>query len=165
METVYLKKIGEVKKMKLQLEKKLKVKIKITRGRVDFEGSSLDEFDALQVFEAVAFGFGVRKALRLLEEDIIFRRIHIKEYTKRNLKDVKARLIGTHGKTRKTISLITDCDVLIGESEVGILGFVEDVENASIAIINVIKGAKQANAYAYLERMNRVKKKEGQPDL
>src|SRR3989338_8813246 len=115
METVYLKKIGEVKKLKFQLEKKLDVKLKIVKGRVDIVGTAVDEYDAVRVFDAIGFGFSVRKALKLKEDDTIFKLVHIKEYTKRNLRDVKARLIGTHGKTKKTISEISGCEVIIGE--------------------------------------------------
>jgi KH domain-containing protein len=164
METVYLKKIGEVRKLKPELEKKLNVAITISKGRVTMKGSSLDEYDALKVFEAIGFGFGVRKALKLKEEDSVFKIVHIKEHTKRNLTDIKSRLIGTHGKTRKTISVISGCEVVIGESDVGIIGYVEDVERAETAVISLIKGSKQANTYRYLERMNRAKK-EGQPDF
>ena len=164
METVYLKKIGEVKKLKFQLEKKLDVKLKIVKGRVDIVGTAVDEYDAVRVFDAIGFGFSVRKALKLKEDDTIFKLVHIKEYTKRNLRDVKARLIGTHGKTKKTISEISGCEVIIGESDVGIIGYAEDVESAEIAVINLIKGSKQANIYRYLERMN-LAKKHSQPDF
>jgi len=158
METIYIKRVGEVRKNKQELESKLKVKIRIVKGNVSFSGDSMDEFGAKQVLEAIAFGYSAMKALRLLKEDFVFKRMHIHDYTKRNLKDIKSRLIGTHGRTRKLISKISECDVLVGDGDVGIIGHVEDVENTENAIVNLIKGSKQSNTYRYLEKMNRLKR-------
>jgi len=158
METIYCIRVGEVKKNKASLEKKLGVKLSIVGGRVQVVGGSLDEFTATQVLDAISFGFSARKAVRLVEEDFIFRTVHIKEFTKRSLKDIRSRLIGTRGKTRKTISEISGCDVMIKESEVGIIGYVEDVDNVVTAITHIIMGTKQSNMYKYLEKMNRVRK-------
>lgn len=160
METIYIKKIREFSKAIKDIEKKLKIKIEIKDHRVVYEGDSIDEYAAAQVFEAINFGFPIKKSLELSDAEVIFKRIHIKEYTKRNLKDVQARLIGTQGKTKKTISDITNCEVLIKDGEVGILGDVESVDNACTAVVHIIKGSKQSNMYQFLERMNREKKKE-----
>jgi len=154
-----LNKTGDVRKNKDDLEKKLKVRLEIIGRRVNFEGDSVDEFVALQVFDAINFGFSVRKALLAREEGFIFRRVHLKSHTKRNLYDVKARLIGTKGKTRKTMSEISGCEIMIKESEAGIIGEAERVDDVERAIIHLIEGAKQGNMYKFLERMNRERKK------
>jgi len=158
METVFVGKIREIRKLRIDLEKKLNVKIKILGNKITVVGAPLNEYDAVKVFDAVHFGFSVRKALLLKQEDFVFRKIHIKDYTKRNLRDVKARLIGKYGKTRKIISEISGCEILVNDSEVGIIGYVENVEDASVAIISLIKGSKQTNMYKYLEKMNKTHK-------
>ena len=158
MEYHYIERMKDVKKHQPELEKKLRVKIKIEGKKVFFKGAAIDEYDAGLVFDAIAFGFSLKKALALKDEEMIFRIIHIKTHTKRNLGAVLARLIGTRGKTKKTISEISGCEVLIKDSEVGIICDAENVENVEQAIINIIKGSKQANMYRYLERMNRAKK-------
>ncbi len=160
MEEVYVKKIKDIKKNKDEVERKLNVKLTIVGNKISYEGDSIDEYEASLVFEAISFGFSVRVALNLKIEENTFKVVHIKDHTKRKLKDIKSRLIGTQGKTRRIISDISNCYVLINESDVGIIGYVEDVENASTAIISLIKGSKQANMYQYLERMNRTKKEE-----
>jgi len=120
----------------------------------------LDEFEAEKVFDAINFGFSAKKALLLLNEDSLFRKVHIKDFTKRNdLRAVRARLIGLHGKTRKTIEEISGCYLVITDSDVGIIGDAEYIDEAVTAIINLIKGAKQSNTYFFLERMNKEKKK------
>ncbi|MFH1802707.1 MAG: hypothetical protein ABH864_04655 [archaeon] len=158
METVYVKKISNVLKSRKELEEKLGVKIKVVKSDVTFSGETLKEYDALQVFEAIKFGFSVKKALLLKNEDYVFRIVHIKEHTKRNLADVKSRLIGKKGKTRRVFAATSGCEILITDAEVGIIGDVMDVENAEIAVINLIKGSKQTNMYKFLEKQNKIKK-------
>jgi KH domain-containing protein len=160
MEEIYVKRISQVINNKDELEKKLKVKISIKGKKVIFDGDSVDEFDAENVFSAINFGFSAKRALLLRSEDILFRKVHIKDHTKRNdMKAVRARLIGTHGKTRMTIEEIAGCDIVVTDSDVGIIGDAESIDEAVIAIVNLIKGSKQSNAYFFLERMNAEKKK------
>ncbi len=160
MEQVYIHKTKTIKKKKQELEKRLNVHIDINRGQVSFEGSPVDEYGAALVFEAIAFGFSIQKALLLLEEDYQFRKIHIRDYTRRkNLRDVLARIVGTKGKTRRTVETISGCFLIIHDHDVGIIGESESIENAVTAITRIIKGSKQANMYKYLERMNRIRNK------
>lgn len=160
-ETIFLEKTTEVKRNLKKLQEKLNVKIKIVGRKAIIEGAPLDEYEAKQVFDAINFGFSAQKALTLADEDIAFRKIHIRDFTKRkNLKEVKARLIGSQGRTKKTIENISNTEIIIHDNEIGIIGSAESIENAITALTNIIKGSKQANVYKYLEKMN-VKKDEG----
>jgi ribosomal RNA assembly protein len=158
METFYVRKIAETKKLKKELEAKLNVRLEIKGNYIVVDGSSLDEYDASRIFGAIGFGFSVRKALLLKGDEMIFKIVHIKSHTKRNLKDVLSRIIGKKGKTKRTISEISGCEILIKDGEVGIIGDVESVEDTETAIINLIKGSKQSNTYRYLEKRNKIKK-------
>lgn len=159
METIFIRKIREIIQNKKNLEKFLRVQITLKDHFVSFEGNSLDEYEAALVFNAIGFGFSAAKALMLKNEEFSFRRVRIKEHSKRNLREIKSRVIGTKGKTRRTMSDISGCEIIIKESEIGILGYTEDVESVEQAIINVIKGSKQGNMYQYLQKMNQLKKK------
>lgn len=161
-ETVYVKKILEVKKNKKELEEKLNVKLTINKNQVSIKGETLDEYDAHKVLEAIQFGFSAKRALLLKNEDYDLKIIKIKEHTKRNLADVKSRLIGKKGKTRRVFAETSSCEILITDTEVGIIGDVLDVENAETAVINLIKGSKQTNMYKFLEKQNQ-RKKESTP--
>lgn len=160
METIHVRNIKEVTKNKSLMENKLKVKINILGNKVTFNGNSLEEYDTKCVLDAINFGFSARKALLLTGEDTIFRIIHIKSHTKRNLKDIQARLIGKKGKTKRIIAEISGCEVLVREGEVGILGDFESVKDTEVGIINLIKGSKQSNTYRFLEKRNRQKKED-----
>lgn len=162
MEMLFVEKPSVVRREKHELEQQLGVKVSVLGRRISLEGAAVNEYIALLVVEALALGFTLKQALSLKDEDKVFRKIHIRDFTRRkNLHDVRARLIGREGKTKRTIEEISDCDVVIGESVVGIIGNATTVDSAVQAAINVIKGSKQANAYRYLERMNTEKKKHG----
>lgn len=160
METMILEKTGELKKRKEELEKKLNVEISIKGKQVTISGEAIEEYEASMIIDAISLGFSIKEALTIKNEETIFKKIRIKDFTKRkDLYEVKSRLIGTKGKTKRTLEEISGCRVVIGDSEVGIIGSAEDVESTVTAAANIIRGTKQANAYRYLERMNTLKKK------
>jgi ribosomal RNA assembly protein len=162
MEYLIVEKPSIVRREKRAIEQQLGVKVSVSGKTVSLDGSAFDEFVASRVVEALALGFTLKQALTLRDEDRVFRRIHIRDFTRRKeLRDVRSRLIGREGKTKRTIEEISDCDVIISESDVGIIGGAAEVESAMQAAINIIRGTKQANAYRYLERMNTEKKKYG----
>jgi len=161
METLIFENISKIVKNKKLLEEKLKVKITTNKKQITIDGDPLDEYEAEKVLEAIDFGFTTNQSLNLTDPDFEFRKLNIKDYTRRkNLREVKARIIGTKGKTKKTLEDISGCSLIIKDNAVGILGPIDAVESATIAIGNLIKGTKQGNIYRYLEKMNKMKKEE-----
>ncbi len=161
MEQITFENTAELKRTKEELEKALKVKITIKEKEVTIEGEAVDEYEASIVLGAIALGFSAKKALLLKNEEMIFRKLHIKDYTRRkNLSEIKARLIGTGGKTKKTIEELSNTEIVIKNNEVGIIGEAESIDFATTAIINIIRGSKQANVYHYLEEKNRINEEE-----
>lgn len=158
METFYVRKIKDIIQNKEEIEKKLETKLQISGNNITIDTTAIKEFEAESVFEAINFGFSIRKALLLAKEDYAFRKIKIKDHTKRNLAAIKSRLIGKKGKTKRVFSDISNCEILIKESEVGIIGDIIDVEGTETAIISLIKGSKQSNMYRFLEKQNKRKK-------
>ena len=156
MQTITFQKLKELKRAKNELEKKLNIEIKIQRKNITFKGDPLEEYEASVILDAIKFGFSAKRALALKEESKIFRIVNIKKITrKKNLKEVRARIIGKEGKTKRTIENIADCDIIIKDNEIGIIGDVDSIEELITAITSLIKGKKQSNTYRYLERMNR----------
>ena len=112
-----------------------------------------DEYIAEKVIDALNFGFPFSTAMLIKNEDFIFEILNIKNYTKRkDLERVRARIIGKKGKTLKTLSLLTLCYFELKDNYAGIIGDAEYIKNAQEAIIFLIKGAKQANVYSFLEK-------------
>ncbi|MEK6928250.1 MAG: KH domain-containing protein [Nanoarchaeota archaeon] len=166
METIYLPKARDVKENLKLLKEKLNLEIKLEGHKVTFEGEAVDELAAEKVFNAIEFGFTVHQSLQLIDPDILFVKIKMKSATRRkDMKDVRGRIIGREGKTKRTIESISDCEVVINGNEVGIIGLVDNIEAATTGIKNIAKGSKQANVYNYMERMNAEKKKFTKDDL
>ena len=161
METIYLEKTTELKRAKRELEKKLNVKIEIQDKEAIVEGDSLDEYEAIQIIEAISFGFSASKALLLKEPEYAFRKLHIGEFSgKRKLTVIKSRLIGRHGKTKKTIEDVSNSYIIIQENEIGIISPTESIEFVITALINLMKGTKESNIYRYLEKINKTRREE-----
>ncbi len=98
-------------------------------------------------------GFPFAIALLIKEEDFILEIMNIKDYTSRkDLETIRARIIGKDGKTLKTLVNLTQCHFEVNENFVGILGAPEHIKYAQEAVISLIKGTKQSNVYAYLEK-------------
>ncbi len=161
METIIFSKTSELRRAQAELEKKLGVSITIKGRKVEIEGEPIKEYEASLVLDAINFGFSAQKALLLKDEDMAFRKIPIKNFTRRkNLMDVKARIIGTKGQTLRTIKEISGCHLELRDNTVGIIGPTLSIEEATTALTNLIKGSKQANVYRYLEQINKTKKLE-----
>ena len=153
MEKVICEKIPRIIKNQQKLEKKLGVKIK-TRGKeVILEGQPEDEYIAEKIIEALEFGFPFSIVLLIKEQDYLFEVINIKDYTKRkDLSTIRARIIGKKGKTLRALTELTKCFFEIKDNRVGIIGDPEYIQTAQTAVIMLIQGSKQANAYRFLEQ-------------
>ena len=157
MKTILSEKLPRILKNKKQLEKKLGIKITNRGKEVYIKGKPTEEYIAEKVIDALNFGFQFSIAILIKEEEFIFEIINIKDYTKRkDLERIRARIIGTKGKTLQTLHQLTKCWFELKENCVGIIGEPEHLENAQEAVISIIKGAKQSNVYNYLEK-NQVK--------
>tara|TARA_Y100000310_G_C20554202_1_gene749690 strand:- start:63 stop:596 length:534 start_codon:yes stop_codon:yes gene_type:complete len=155
MQTITLNKTSEIKRTKKDLEKKLNVKLSLVGKQLSIEGDSFNTYEAQLVLEAIDLGFSTDKALLLKNEDFVFRKIHIKDHTRRkNLEEVRGRIIGTRGKTKKTLESLTDSHIVIDDNFVSVISPSANIEEATTAITNIIRGTKQTNAYKFLEKLN-----------
>ena len=153
MKTIYSEKLPRILKIKRKLERELNVQITNRGKEVSINGEPKEEYTAEKVIEAINFGFPSSNALTIKKEDFLFERINIKEHTKRkDLKVIRARIIGKGGKILKTLCKLTKCFFELKDNEVGIIGPPEGIENAQGAIISIIKGSKQTNVYGFLEK-------------
>lgn len=153
MKTIFLEEPSRIVKNKKKIENILNVKLNIKGEECLIEGEAEEEYIAEKIIDAITFGFPIPIALSIKKEDLIFEILNIKEYTPRkDLETIRARIIGKGGKTLRTLSDLTKCNFEIKNNEVGIIGSPEEIENAQNAIISIIRGAKQANVYSYLEK-------------
>jgi ribosomal RNA assembly protein len=158
METLPIERKKEILRTKKKLEKNLNVSLTLKGKNLVIEGKPMDEYEANLVLDAINFGFPTEKALLLKDEEMQFQIIPIKDFTrKKDLSQVRARIVGTKGKTLKTLEEISGCFIKLKDNEVGVLGPAESLQTTITTIQNLIKGTKQANVYHYLEKQNKNK--------
>ena len=166
MRNVLVQNIRKIKKAVPALENKVKVKVGFLKDGVSVKGSELNEYLVEQVLRAVDFGFYVDDALLLTDDGFVLEFIEVKEHTHRkNLKDVRARLIGTSGKARKTIENLTGSVIVIHDNTVGVIVDSIHLDAVVQAIESLIQGAKHGNVFAYLEKQNVSRRKFDEDDL
>lgn len=154
-EKIYLEKTRIVIQNKKQIESTLKVKLEAMGKVITIEGESDKEMIALMALEAIELGFSIESALDLKTEDFTFKKIQIKNISKRHdLSQVRARVIGTKRRALDQLEALTGCDIVLHDNTIGIIGPVEDVDRASYALKKLISGSKHANVYALLEEQN-----------
>lgn len=165
MQIVPVTNFWKIVKNKRKLEKVLGVAIDVRKREVAIDGSPSDEFVAEKVIYALDFDFPLNAALLIKEEEFYFEILNIKQHTRRHdIEGIKARIIGTKGRTLKTLGELTKCFFEIKDKEVAIIGDPENIENAQNAVISIIRGTRQSNVYAYLEK-HKVKNFRGFSDL
>ncbi len=166
MRTIPVVNMRKIKKAVPIIENKVKVKISFGKDSIGIRASELNEYLIEQVIRAIDFGFNAEDALLLLNEDFILEFIEVKEHTRRkNLKEVRARLIGREGKARKTIEKLTGAEIVIHKNTVGVIVDSDHSEAVVQGIESLIQGAKHGNVFAYLEKQNMSRRKFEKDDL
>jgi ribosomal RNA assembly protein len=144
---------NKIKKATPFVENKVKIHLEVEKDKVKISGSEYNEFLVEQMIRAVDFGFQIEDALLLKNEDFVLEFIDIKSHTRRkNLKDVRARVIGSNGKARKTIENLTGSVIVIKDNTVGLIVDNDHLDTTVQAIESLIQGSKHGNVFAYLEK-------------
>lgn len=150
--------IGEKGKTKREIEKFTSTKLTINseEGDVIIESQeSLNVFNTKPIIQSIGRGFNPNISLKLIEEDNILEIIDITSFSKKSKKDLirlKSRLIGTNGKARKMIEMLTHTEICVYGKTVSIIGKQDNVYLAKKAITNLLQGSKHGNVYGFIER-------------
>ncbi len=150
--------IGKAGRIKKLIEKELEVKISVTKaGNVTLIGQPMQTYLAMNVISALVFGFSVEDALQLKSHDYALEIISVKDFAKSKArqKEIKGRLIGTSGRVKETIQQLGDVGISVHNNKIAILGKVEDVAMARNVVQALLKGAKHARIYKWLEHKSR----------
>ncbi|MFA4960363.1 MAG: hypothetical protein WC548_01750 [Candidatus Pacearchaeota archaeon] len=153
MRVIVVESMRKIKKIVPVIENKIKIKINFFRDKITIEGNELNEFLVEKIIQAIDFGFYVEDALLLKDEKFVLEFIDIKEHTyRKNLKDVRARLIGTDGKAKKTIENLSGAVLVIKDNRIGVIVDNEHLDVVIQAIQSLIQGSKHGNVFSYLEK-------------
>ncbi|OYT44120.1 RNA-processing protein [Thermoplasmatales archaeon ex4484_6] len=115
-------------------------------------------FRMRDVLRAVGRGFSPEHALKLLEDDMYYEEFDIRDFTGRSKKriiQVRSRVIGSGGKTRRLIEELTDCMISIKGNTVALIGDIEGMKVASKAVTMILNGSEHSSVYSYMEKKRR----------
>ena len=153
--------IGPDGKTKSELEQRSGCRIQVDSESGEVEIDDQKAFEPILVLKvrdavrAIGRGFSPDHAVRLFQDDTYLDIIDLTEYVGKGQKDlerVRARIIGTGGKARRSIEESTGVEVSILGKTVAIIGEISEVAIAREAVEMILNGAPHASVYKFLER-------------
>lgn len=153
--------IGPEGRTRSELEQRSGCRLRIDSetGEVEIEDDKAFEpilaLKMRDIVRAIGRGFSPDHAFRLFQDDTYLDVIDLTDFVGKQTKDlerVRARIIGTHGKTRRFIEEATGVEVSILGKTVSVIGEMEEVAKAREAIVMLLEGAAHGTVYKFLER-------------
>ena len=96
--------------------------------------------------------------MRLVGEDMYLEVVDIRDFAGKDRKHVarvRARLIGTDGKTRNTIEEFSGAELSIYGNTVAIIGDILSMDAAKRAVEMLLEGSEHSAVYKFLENKRR----------
>jgi ribosomal RNA assembly protein len=152
--------IGPDGKTKQRIEEETGVSINVDSktGEITIDESKAEDpslaLKAMDIAKAIGRGFSEERALRLLDSEEYFRAIDIRDYAGKNRKrinQIKGRLIGSKGKTRRIIEELTGVDMSVYGNTVSLIGDMVRMTIAEKAVEMMLEGSEHATVYRFLE--------------
>ncbi len=153
--------IGPDGKTKTELEERSGARIRIESGSGEIQIDDERVFEPVLTLKvrdcvrAIGRGFSPEHAMRLFQDDTYLDIIDLTEFVGKSQKDlerVRARIIGTGGKTRRSIEEATGVHVSILGKTVGLIGEIAEVALSREAVEMILAGAAHGTVYKFLER-------------
>ena len=154
---VLIGKNGETKKS-IETPTKTELTIDSKEGEVMISGEdAVGLYTAREIVRAIGRGFNPDFALLLLKSDYSLETLNVADFAqnKNAMPRLKGRVIGSEGKSRKTIEILTETHISIYGKTIGVIGEAENVMLARKAIESLLSGSKHANVYRWLEKKRR----------
>ncbi|MGC8676270.1 MAG: KH domain-containing protein [Candidatus Micrarchaeia archaeon] len=118
------------------------------------DGDAYAEYIAYNVLQAFGRGFDINTALKLASDDYFFKSIDLKLLFKneKQIERMKARVIGSGGKTKKYIQTVSGADIALYGNTISGIGTIEQLRIAYSAIDILLAGGTHKKAYRIMER-------------
>ena len=158
--------IGPDGKVKTQIERscgvKLEIDSKIGEVTVIPKAKEVQKghvgLAARDIVQAIASGFSPDRAMQLANEDMYFSIVDIRDFAGKERKHVariRARLIGTNGKTRRIIEDLSESELSIYGNTVAIIGDLMSMDASRRAVEMLLEGSEHSAVYRFLETKHR----------
>ncbi len=124
--------------------------------RISGEGA-YSEFMAKNIITAIGRGFDVDTACLLAKDGYYFSYIDLKQAFggEKRMLQVKARIIGRDGKTKRYIESLTSVKMSVYGHTVGFIGHIGEIEEAETAVRTLMEGSTHRLAYGRMEARHR----------
>ncbi|MDE1873667.1 MAG: hypothetical protein KGI04_00920 [Candidatus Micrarchaeota archaeon] len=146
------------KELAASVRKRLGCRIEVKdENELVIDGDALEEYNARVVMQAFARGFDFDTACKLLSDERFFESIDMKQLFKNEeqIKRIKARVIGTDGKTKTYIQSVSGADLAVYGDTVSMIGTVDEIKVAKAALEVLLEGGTHKKAYAIMEKARR----------
>ena len=156
---------GGLNKRRLEEAFDVKIEVDDAKGVVYIvptsSSSPFKVLKARKAVEAISLGFSIDDAIRLSEALVDFATIDISDVARNrhDLTRIKARIIGTHGRFKKTLEEMTGTKIVVGDKIVGIIGDYEQIRVAREAIERILRGLSHRSVLQFLESETRILKR------
>ncbi len=109
---------------------------------------------AKEIVQAIGRGFSEDRSFRLLDDEVYLEVLDIKDFarTRSRAEQIRGRLIGTRGKTRRIIEELTSVDMSVLGHTVSLIGPTYELAVAREAVVMLLRGSEHATVYRFLER-------------
>lgn len=153
--------IGEEGKVKSKIEEKSDAKLEIDSetGLVQIDVEEIEDplmpMQVEDVVKAIGRGFNPNKALKILDKDVYFELIDIRDYVGKNsnaVHRVSGRVIGKNGRSREIIEELSETYVSVYGNTIGIIGGSVEISVAKRAIEMLLQGSEHSTVYSFLEK-------------
>jgi ribosomal RNA assembly protein len=114
-------------------------------------------FSMRDVIKAIGRGFNPDIAKFLLKQDYSFDIIDIYDFakTKNDVIRLKGRVIGSEGKSRRTIENLCEVNISVYGKTLSVIGEASNVSLARKAIESLLSGSPHSSVYKFLEKSRR----------
>jgi len=142
--------------VKAEVEKNAEIRLSLgEEGEIRIDSKDpVNEWRAVNIIKAIGRGFESRTALKLLNEEYVFKLINLKDMFSSEKQRIryKARVIGTEGKVKTTIEEISDASICVYGHTIGIIGKMDGAGLAERAIDMILKGASHGAVFIMLRK-------------
>ena len=151
--------VGQKGKIKRKIEAMGEVQLDVDSKGGDVEvyqvGDPLKSSRSINVVQAIARGFSPANAALLFSENEELVVIPLRDFAKpgsRRIEDIKGRIIGTKGSTRRIIEDLTSCKISVYGDTVSLIGDYLSLEASLKAVNMLINGSRHRTVYTFLEK-------------
>jgi ribosomal RNA assembly protein len=153
--------IGPGGSVKATLERRARVRLDIDSETGEVEIEETPKTDPLRVLmveevvRAIGRGFSPDNAYNLFQDDVFLALLDIRDYAghrQSRQRQIRARVIGEKGRTRRMIEELTGCKLAVQGNTVGIIGDGQSIETAKRGLDMLLSGSEHSSVYGFLER-------------